>query len=39
MSFQTEFDKAYEAKHNEDFENVLSFLEDWKNRADLEHIS
>ena len=38
MSFQTEFDKAYEAKHNEDFEIVLLFLEDWEDRADLEHI-
>jgi len=38
MSFQTDFDKAYEAKKNEDFEIILSFLEDWENRADLEHI-
>ena len=38
MSFQTEFDKAYEAKRNEDTDLVLSFLSEWEEKADLEHI-
>jgi len=38
MSFQSEFEKAYEAKHNEDFEVAISFLEKWEEIADLEHI-
>lgn len=38
MSFQSEFEKAYEAKINEDFEKVLSFLDKWEDKTDLEHI-
>lgn len=38
MSFQTEFEKAYEAKKNEDMDLILSFLDEWEGKADLEHI-
>jgi len=38
LSFQSEFEKAYEAKNNEDFEKVILFLNTWEEKADLEHI-
>ena len=38
MSFQAEFEKAYEAKKNEDMDLILTFLDEWEEKADLEHI-